>query len=75
MVVPQSIIPFSTPIEIKNNKTINRIGIVSENDKSLSPDYQRCIYKNAMCKIKNIDSGHAPFFSKPIELAEIFMEE
>lgn len=75
MVIPQSIIPFSTPIEIKNNKTINRIGIVSENDNSLSPDYQRCIYKNAMCKIKSIDSGHAPFFSKPIGLAELLMEE
>jgi len=75
MVLPQSIIPFITPIEIKNHKVINRIGIVCENDKSLTPGYQRYIYKNANCKIRNIDSGHASFFSKPYELAEIFIEE
>ncbi|HAJ79565.1 MAG TPA: hypothetical protein DCO75_07310 [Fibrobacteres bacterium] len=74
-ILPQSIIPFSTPIELGNLKVIRRIGIVSENDRSLTPDYQRYMYRKAMCEIRNIYSGHAPFFSKPAELVELILAE
>lgn len=74
-IVPQSIIPFSTPIELGKLKDIRRIGIVSEYDRSLSPDYQRSMYRKAKCEIRSIYSGHAAFFSKPSELVELLLEE
>jgi predicted alpha/beta hydrolase family esterase len=74
LILPQSIIPFSTPLELQNNKRTNSVGIVSENDKFLSPDYQRLMHKKAGCKIRSIASGHAPFFSIFSQLAEMLSE-
>jgi hypothetical protein len=72
-IVPQPVIPLSTPIILEKNDDVKRVGIVCTKDKSLTPALQEKMYARANCEITYLDSGHAPFFSKAEELSRILM--
>ncbi|MDG5816815.1 alpha/beta fold hydrolase [Chitinispirillales bacterium ANBcel5] len=74
-IVPQPLLPLSVPISIKAKGAIKKIGIVCNNDLSLSPKTQETMYKNAGCELKTLDSGHAPYFSHAKELSAILMND
>lgn len=76
MVVPQPFLPFTEPIILENEyfKMVGRIGIVCTEDKSLSPAIQEQMYRDAGCKMFFLNSGHAPYFSKPDELTKILLD-
>jgi hypothetical protein len=72
-IVPQPVIPLSTPIILEKNDDVKRVGIVCTKDKSLTPALQEKMYARANSEITYLDSGHAPFFSKAEELSRILM--
>lgn len=71
--VSQSVNPIRTPIIINKQKNIKRTGIICKLDKSITPETQEKMYRNGKCKLKYLNSGHAPFFSHSVELSQILM--
>jgi len=72
---PQSILPISAPLRRSPGRSVRRIGVVCQRDRALTPDFQEKMYRRAGCEIRYLDSGHAPFFSRPRELVDILDEE
>jgi pimeloyl-ACP methyl ester carboxylesterase len=74
-IVPQPVKPLGAPIELNQTygKSVERIGIVCTEDRSLSPGFQERMYAQAGCKITHLASGHMPLFSKAKEVSEILM--
>lgn len=75
-VVPQPVLPFTAPIDIplEHFKKIGRLGIVCTEDRSLTPAFQEKMYHDAGCAVIRLQSGHAPFFSKPQELGDLLQQ-
>lgn len=75
-VVPQPLLPFTEPISLEKEhyRKVDRTGIVCTQDRSLSPTIQQKMYERAGCRIKFLDSGHAPYFSRAEELSEILID-
>ncbi len=72
LLVPQAIAPFAQPINTSEEKfgRIPRIYIECRRDKILTPTFQKRSYTALPCrKVIALDTGHAPFFSAPEELA------
>jgi len=71
--VPEPLIPVMTPIVLPQEKfkSVERIGIVCTEDQAITPEYQKKMYEEAGCKIRTLNSGHSPFFSKASELTQI----
>jgi len=71
---PQPILPFITPIHITRTRfgSIPRHYIECLLDRALPVSAQKAMYQKAGCEtIHTLDAGHAPFFSKHRDLAEI----
>lgn len=75
-VVPQSILPIDAPLRRLPGRSVRCIGVVCQRDRALTPAFQENMYRRAGCEeIRYLDSGHAPFFSRPRELADILGED
>ena len=59
----------------KNYGNVPRYYIECTNDRAVTPFIQQKMYTETPClKVYKINTSHSPFFSKPKELVEIFME-
>lgn len=74
-IIPQPLNPLQETIIMaqKLYRTVERIGVLCTEDRSLSPALQEKMYKDAGCSIRFLQSGHAPYFSKAEELGNILL--
>ena len=66
-----------TPLQLseENFGSVPRYYIECLQDKAVTPFIQRKMYTEMSCeKVYSMDTSHSPFFSKPGELASLFME-
>lgn len=66
-----------TPLVLtdENYGSIRRFYIECTNDKAVTPFIQRKMYSETKCeKVYSMQTSHSPFFSKPLELCELFLE-
>jgi pimeloyl-ACP methyl ester carboxylesterase len=63
-----------TPLQLtdQNFGTVPKVYIECTQDRAVTPFIQKKMYTETVCdKIYSLDASHSPFFSKPVELAEI----
>lgn len=73
----ESAVTGITPLQITNEKygSVPRYYIECTKDKAVTPFIQKKMYTEMVCeKIYKMQTSHSPFFSKPQELCEIFLE-
>jgi hypothetical protein len=66
-----------TPLQLtpENYGRVPRVYIECTEDKAVTPFIQRKMYTEMPCdKIYSMASSHSPFFSKPLELADILCD-
>jgi pimeloyl-ACP methyl ester carboxylesterase len=66
-----------TPLVLtdENYGSIRRFYIECTNDKAVTPFIQKKMYSETKCeKVYSMQTSHSPFFSKPQELCELFLE-
>lgn len=66
-----------TPLELtdKNFGSVRRFYIECTEDKAVTPFIQKKMYTETVCeKVYSMQTSHSPFFSKPQELCDIFLE-
>lgn len=66
-----------TPLQLteKNFGRIPRFYIECTEDRAVTPFIQKKMYEETPCKrVYQMDSSHSPFFSRPHELVDIFLE-
>jgi len=66
-----------TPLRLsdKNFGSVRRFYIECTEDNAVTPFIQQKMYNETVCeKVYQIQSSHSPFFSKPKELCDIFLE-
>ena len=66
-----------TPLQLtdENFGSVRRFYIECTEDKAVTPFIQQKMYNETVCeKIYQIQSSHSPFFSKPEELCNLFLE-
>ncbi len=66
-----------TPLQLteENYGRVPRIYIECTEDKAVTPFIQRKMYTETPCeKVYSLPTSHSPFFSKPQELSDIFLE-
>jgi pimeloyl-ACP methyl ester carboxylesterase len=72
--------PFTsgiTPLQLtdENFGTVPRYYIECTEDRAVTPFIQRKMYEKTPCKkVYQMNTSHSPFFSKPKELTELFLE-
>ena len=69
---PQAVAPLATPVSLteENFGRIPRVYIETLNDRAISPWLQKEMYERMPCeKVISMDTGHAPFYAAPEELA------
>ncbi|MGL4632234.1 MAG: alpha/beta fold hydrolase [Leadbetterella sp.] len=67
----------TTPLELTEEKygSVPRYYIECKDDRAVTPFIQQKMYTETSCKkVYQIQSSHSPFFSKPKELCDIFLE-
>jgi len=62
---------FITPVSQTAWKSKPSFAILSTDDKSINPDIQRAMYKNAGSKVTEIKGSHAIYVSKPKAVADV----
>jgi pimeloyl-ACP methyl ester carboxylesterase len=70
----QAIAPIVTPVEVSQERygKVPRSYIVCTRDRAIDPVLQRVMAARSGCgRIKELDSGHSPFLSRPTETAEM----
>jgi len=73
----ESAVSGTTPLELSNENfgSLRRFYIECTEDKAVTPFIQQKVYNEMPCeKIYKMHTSHSPFFSKPQELCDIFME-
>lgn len=65
---------FTTPISHAAWKDKPAYGIVATEDKSISPDIERAMYKRSNTKITEIKGSHVVFMSQPAAVAKVIVE-
>lgn len=73
----ESAVTGITPLQLTNEKygSIPRYYIECTNDKAVTPFIQQKMYTDTVCeKVYQLQTSHSPFFSKPTELCDIFLE-
>jgi pimeloyl-ACP methyl ester carboxylesterase len=65
---------FGTPITQPAWKSKPTFGIVSTQDRMISPDLERMMYKRAKAHITEIKASHAVFLSEPRAVAKVIEE-
>lgn len=69
---PQALVPLLTPIETTEGRfgRVPRGYIECLNDRVLSLDMQRALCAESPCLVRQLRSGHSPFFSQPTRLVD-----
>ena len=73
----ESAVTAITPLQLtdKNFGSVRRFYIECTEDKAVTPFIQQKMYKETLCeKVYQMKTSHSPFFSKPQELCNIFLE-
>lgn len=73
----ESAVTAITPLELtdENFGSVRRFYIECTEDKAVTPFIQRKMYTETVCeKVFSMPTSHSPFFSKPEELCDIFLE-
>jgi pimeloyl-ACP methyl ester carboxylesterase len=71
--VESGIVPLQ--LTNKNYGSIRRFYIECTEDRAVTPFIQQKMYNETVCeKVYKMQTGHSPFFSKPKELCDIFLE-
>lgn len=73
----ESAVTGITPLQLTNEKygSVPRYYIECTKDKAVTPFIQKKMYTEMVCeKVYKMQTSHSPFFSKPQELCEIFLE-
>lgn len=71
---PQAIAPIMTPVELTEERygKVPKSYIVCTRDRAIDPVLQRVMAARSGCgRIKELDSSHSPFLSRPTETAEM----
>jgi pimeloyl-ACP methyl ester carboxylesterase len=71
---PQAIAPIVTPVELTEERygKVPKSYIVCTRDRAIDPVLQRVMAARSGCgRIKELDSSHSPFLSRPTETAEM----
>lgn len=66
-----------TPLQLTEDSygSVRRFYIECTEDKAVTPFIQQKMYNESVCeKVYQMQTSHSPFFSKPEELCEIFLE-
>ena len=69
---PQAVAPLATPVTLTEDNfgRIPRVYIETLKDRAISPWLQKEMYERLPCqKVISMDTGHAPFYAAPEELA------
>jgi pimeloyl-ACP methyl ester carboxylesterase len=72
--VPATAAAFNTRITAAAWKSKPSYAIVSTEDRALSPDLQRWMYKRAGAKVTEIKGSHLVYISQPEEVAKVIVE-
>lgn len=73
----ESAVTGITPLELteENFGSVRRYYIECTEDKAVTPFIQQKMYNETVCeKVYQMNTSHSPFFSKPQELCDIFLE-
>ncbi len=73
----ESAVTGITPLQLTNENfgSVPRYYIECTEDKAVTPFIQQKMYTEMVCeKVYKMQTSHSPFFSKPQELCEIFLE-
>ncbi len=73
----EPVISGITPLQLteENFGTVPRYYIECTEDRAVTPFIQRTMYTETPCKkVYRMATSHSPFFSKPVELSDIFCE-
>ena len=73
----EPVISGITPLQLteENFGTVPRSYIECTEDRAVTPFIQRKMYTETPCKkVYRMSTSHSPFFSKPVELSDIFCE-
>ncbi|CAD0004276.1 alpha/beta hydrolase [Flavobacterium chungangense] len=65
---------FLTPVTKAAWRDKPSYGIVATEDKSITPDIQRNMYKRSNTKITEIKGSHVVFISQPVKVANVIIE-
>jgi pimeloyl-ACP methyl ester carboxylesterase len=74
---PQAAALFSTPVEVDERvlAAIPRSYVLTTQDRSLPPVLQRRMVREHPCRrVVELDTGHAPYLSMPVELAAVLSD-
>ena len=72
--VPATAAAFSTRITTAAWKNKPSYAIVSTDDRALSPDLQRWMYKRAGAKVTEVKGSHLVYISQPEAVAKVIIE-
>lgn len=73
----ESVVTGVTPLELtgENFGSVRRFYIECTEDRAVTPFIQQKMYNETVCeKVYQMQTSHSPFFSKPQELCDIFLE-
>ncbi|MNG08504.1 hypothetical protein D3C84_918640 [compost metagenome] len=65
---------FDTPLSTAAWRTKPSHGILTLNDRTINPDLQRSMYKNAKVKVTELKAGHVVYISQPQAVAKVIIE-
>lgn len=65
---------FDTPLSAAAWRTKPSYGILTLNDRTINPDLQRSMYKNAKVKVTELKGGHVVYISQPQAVANVIIE-
>lgn len=71
---PQAIAPIVTPVQVSQARygAVPKSYIVCTRDRAIDPVLQRVMAARSGCgRVKELDSSHSPFLSRPTETAEL----
>lgn len=73
----ESVVTGTTPLELteENFGSVRKFYIECTEDRAVTPFIQQKMYRETVCeKVYKIATSHSPFFSRPQELCDIFLE-
>ncbi len=65
---------FDAPLSTAAWRTKPSYGILTLNDRTINPDLQRSMYKNAKVKVTELKGGHVVYISQPQAVANVIIE-
>ncbi|MFV8343483.1 alpha/beta hydrolase [Flavobacterium sp. XS2P39] len=65
---------FDAPLSAAAWRTKPSYGILTLNDRTINPDLQRSMYKNAKVKVTELKGGHVVYISQPQAVANVIIE-